>query len=67
MALIEKICKITGDKLTEKSYNRLSSLHLESQLFSIKNNLLRPGDCIITFSVSAIHKLKKLVYVYFFN
>ena len=47
-------------QLEEKTYTRLSQLHIEPNPIDLKTGL-EPGDCLITFSVRGVHKMKNLI------
>ncbi|KAL6077085.1 RNA helicase [Balamuthia mandrillaris] len=60
LSLIQQMCSVSGDELEIRTYERLSPLeskvsHLGKSLFS----KLRPGDCLIAFSRTKLHRLKK--------
>ncbi|KAF2072961.1 hypothetical protein CYY_005727 [Polysphondylium violaceum] len=55
--LIEKICKITGDNLIIKNYERMNPLIVESN--SVKMTKLQKGDCLVSFSRQKILDYKE--------
>ncbi len=65
LSLINKLCQITGDVLEERKYERYSKVLVEGKPFKLSN--LEEGDCIITFSTKNVHKLKKVIYFFFFS
>lgn len=48
------------NKLEEKQYHRLSNLTVEEKIFDI-NKDLKPGDCLVAFSVKDVHRYKNLI------
>ena len=50
--------------MEEKVYHRFSRLDIEDKLFEIKTDL-RPGDCMIAFSVREVHRLKNYINKYY--
>ena len=59
LALVSKLCEITGDTLEERVYERYSRLHVEDKPFQYKD--LKQGDCIIAFSVKSCHQTKRVL------
>lgn len=47
-------------QLEEKTYTRLSQLHIEPHPIDLKTGL-ESGDCLITFSVREVHKIKNMI------
>lgn len=58
LPLLQKLVRITGDKLVVNEYQRLGKLEVENE--PLKNGLkgLRKGDCVISFSKRRIMDLK---------
>lgn len=54
--LVTDICKLTGDELIRKRYNRLSDLVVMDDTLELKD--MKPGDCLITFSKKEVIKYK---------
>ena len=61
LPLIQKLVKLTGDKLTINEYERLGSLLVEKKAIGKNLNGLRKGDCIIAFSKKKILDMKLLI------
>ncbi|KAJ7490041.1 P-loop containing nucleoside triphosphate hydrolase protein [Mycena galericulata] len=59
--VIEKLLKETGDELIVKRYDRLTPLEVEETSLEEDLSRVRPGDCIVAFSRSAIFALKREV------
>lgn len=58
--LIEKICKLTGDKLTINKYERLGALKVEeAPLGRDFYESLKKGDCLVAFSKNKILNFKQ--------
>ena len=55
--LIKKFCLKTNDIFEKTEYTRLSKLEIEKPSFNIKTDL-KEGDCLISFNVASLHKLK---------
>jgi len=55
--LVEKICKITGDNLIIKNYERKNPLIVESK--AVKMHQLKKGDCLVSFSRQKILDYKE--------
>lgn len=49
-SIVRDLCRIAGDKLQVKRYERLSPLTVEKRPLMGELKLLRPGDCVIAFS-----------------
>ena len=58
LPLIQKLVKLTGDKLTINEYERLGELAVEPKAMNHKLTGLRKGDCIIAFSKKKILEMK---------
>lgn len=58
LPVIEKIIKMTGDRLTVNEYERLGELKVESRPLSKGLKSLKKGDCIVAFSKKKILDLK---------
>ena len=55
--LLRSLCRLTGDELLVKHYERLSSLDVGEAVESLR--AVQPGDCIIAFGRRALYKLKR--------
>ncbi|KAG0654831.1 RNA helicase [Maudiozyma exigua] len=61
LPLIQKLVKLTGDKLTINKYERLGNLLVEKKAIGKNLNGLKKGDCIIAFSKKKILDMKLLI------
>lgn len=59
--IVEALLKDTGDELVINRYTRLTPLEVEKESLNGDLGLVRPGDCIVTFSRSNIFGLKRKV------
>ena len=59
--LIQEICSKLGEKLEIHHYERLSPLEMEHESLDGDLKKLKKGDCIVSFSVMAIHALRKQI------
>lgn len=59
--IIKELTALCGEKLTIHRYERLSPLKMSGK--SLEGNIrnLQKGDCVVCFSVAAIHGLRQLV------
>ncbi len=46
--------------MEEKPYRRLSKLYVEPKPINLSTEL-EPGDCLLTFSVRGVHRMKNLI------
>jgi ATP-dependent RNA helicase SUPV3L1/SUV3 len=58
LPLIQQLCLAMGDKVEVHRYKRLTPLAVEAQSLGGDFKKLRKGDCVVTFSVMAIHALR---------
>lgn len=58
LPLIQKLVKLTGDKLTINDYKRLGKLVVEDHVIGDNLKGLRKGDCVIAFSKKTILDMK---------
>jgi len=58
LPLVQQIAAATGDKLEIHRYERLTPLKCETESLGGDFKKLRKGDCVVTFSVVAIHALR---------
>lgn len=56
--ILQKIVKMTGDKLTLNEYDRLGQLTVEEKSLNHNYKNLKKGDCIVAFSKKRILDLK---------
>ncbi len=59
--LVRELAALTGDRLHVHHYKRLSPLEVSATSLDGQLTNLRPGDCIVTFSVMDIHGLKRRI------
>jgi ATP-dependent RNA helicase SUPV3L1/SUV3 len=58
LPLVQQLCVAMGDKIEVHRYERLTPLAVEQKSLSGDFKKLRKGDCVVTFSVMAIHQLR---------
>jgi ATP-dependent RNA helicase SUPV3L1/SUV3 len=59
--LVQRICKKMGDEVEVRRYQRLSKLEVADDALYDDFSLLKPGDCIVTFSRRTIFDIKKRI------
>ncbi len=59
--LIRKMCRITGDTIEIRSYDRKTPLECDKRPMPASWSDLVPGDCVVAFSRSAVHSLKQRI------
>lgn len=60
LELVSEICKITGDTLVKRTYNRLGRLEIqEKPLKDLKE--IKTGDCLIGFNKEKLHSYRKSI------
>lgn len=59
--IIKELVAFTGDKLEIHRYERLSPLKMMDKSLEGNIHSLRKGDCIISFSVVNIHRVKSMI------
>jgi ATP-dependent RNA helicase SUPV3L1/SUV3 len=59
LPLVMQIAAAMGEKVEVHRYKRLTPLKTETQSLNGNLKLLRKGDCVVTFSVMAIHTLRQ--------
>ena len=57
--LIRELCASVGEKLVVHEYKRLSPLEMAPESINGDLKRLRPGDCIVSFTVMGIHALRR--------
>ncbi|KAF2473921.1 P-loop containing nucleoside triphosphate hydrolase protein [Lindgomyces ingoldianus] len=57
--LIRELCALIGDKVQVHRYERLSPLKVADRSLYGKLYLLEKGDCVVAFSILAIHALRR--------
>jgi len=60
LKLVSEICKITGDTLVKRTYNRLGKLQIQDQALSDFKDI-KSGDCIIGFNKEKLHFYRKKI------
>jgi ATP-dependent RNA helicase SUPV3L1/SUV3 len=58
LPLVQQMCVAMGDKIEIHRYARLTPLAVEKTSLGGDFKKLRKGDCVVTFSVVAIHQLR---------
>jgi ATP-dependent RNA helicase SUPV3L1/SUV3 len=58
LPLVQQLCAAMGDKIEIHRYARLTPLTVEGTSLGGDFKKLRKGDCVVTFSVMAIHSLR---------
>jgi hypothetical protein len=58
LPLVQQLCVAMGDKVEVHRYARLTPLAVEESSLGGNFKKLRKGDCVVTFSVMAIHTLR---------
>jgi ATP-dependent RNA helicase SUPV3L1/SUV3 len=58
LPLVQQLCIAMGDKIEVHRYKRLTPLAVEGSSLGGDFRKLRKGDCVVTFSVMAIHSLR---------
>lgn len=56
--IVEEMCRLTNDKLTIKTYSRLTPLTVCAKSLKSYNNI-EPGDCVVGFGRNLLYKIKK--------
>ncbi|EDU42082.1 Superfamily II helicase [Pyrenophora tritici-repentis] len=59
--IMRELCALVGDKVHVHEYNRLTPLQPMDRSLQGNLNLLEKGDCVVAFSVLAIHALRRLI------
>lgn len=58
IGLVKEICKLTGDSLEIRQYERLSPLKMEPKPIGSLQNV-REGDCVVVFSRKAVSRVQR--------
>ncbi|KAF2708913.1 P-loop containing nucleoside triphosphate hydrolase protein [Pleomassaria siparia CBS 279.74] len=59
--LIRELCALVGDKVHVHEYERLTPLKVADRSLGGKLTGLEKGDCVVAFSVLAIHGIRKTI------
>lgn len=59
--LIRSLCASIGDNVVLHEYKRLSPLAMDKKSLNGDLSSLRPGDCIVCFSVVGIHHMRRRI------
>lgn len=59
--LIREIAATTGDQVEVNTYERLTSLEMDTRPIGYDFRTLRKGDCIVAFSIMEIHALRQQI------
>ncbi|OSS45156.1 hypothetical protein B5807_09095 [Epicoccum nigrum] len=57
--IMRELCALVGDEVHVHTYERLTPLGVEKQSLHGDLNKLQKGDCLVAFSVMAIHSLRR--------